>query len=406
MEHPQTTSQGWMRGNLAAGIIQLAFVVAVIAAAIGLSAILNNQVQKSAPRIADLRDSGAVSIRLAEIEEIDYRPQVRVNGTIQSSAEIAVSAQVSGEIKRVSPAFRAGNEVKKGDLLFEIDRADYLLTVQSAQAEVAAAKSDLQQLEAEAEIARREWEELYPGREVNELAARIPQIEAAKARLGSAEANKSTAELALRRTRVYAPSDARVIASTLDVGQIIAPNQSVGRMVSLDSIELVVPVSSEQLNILQPAMGREASFQVRGNANAELVDAKVVRVDVSLDARTRLTNLYLSPADQSALRIGDFVDVALVADRISDVAILPASALSGQDTVWVVENNKLRARTVTILGERMNGEELLAAPFDQADGVVSLPPIEAYDGLDVTVRDVPNEAAIASTSGVSTDGAQ
>ncbi len=406
MDHPQTSSKSWMRGNLAAGIIQFAFVVAVIAAAIGMSAILNNQVQKSAPRIADLRDQGAVSIRIAEIEEIDYRPEVRVNGTVQSSAEIAVSAQVSGEIKRVSPAFRAGNEVKKGDLLFEIDRADYLLTVQSAQAEVAAAKSDLQQLEAEAEIARREWQELYPGREVNELAARIPQIEAAKARLGSAEANKSTAELALRRTRVYAPSDARIIASTLDVGQIIAPNQSVGRMVSLDSIELVVPVSSEQLNILQPATGRMASFQVRGNVNAEPVEAEVVRVDVSLDARTRLTNLYLTPTDQSALRIGDFVDVALVADRVTDVAVLPASALSGQDTVWVVEDNKLRARTVAILGERMNGEELLAAPFDRADGVVSLPPIEAYDGLDVTVRNTPNESAIASATGVSTDGAQ
>ena len=406
MDHPETSSHGWMRGNLAAGIIQLAFVVAVIATAIGLSAILNNQVQKSAPRIADLRDAGAVSIRLADIEEVDYRPQVRVNGTVQSSAEIAVSAQVSGEIKRVSPAFRAGNEIKKGDLLFEIDRADYLLTVQSAQAEVAAAKSDLQQLEAEAELARQEWQELYPGREVNELAARIPQIEAAKARLGSAEANKSTAELALRRTRVYAASDARVVASPLDVGQIIAPNQSVGRMVSLDSIELVVPVSSEQLNILQPAMGRQASFQVRGNRSVDAVDATVLRIDVSLDARTRLTNLYLAPADRAELRIGDFVDVSLVADRVSNVVILPASALSGQDTVWVVEDDKLRTRKVAILGERLEGEQLLAAPFDRADGVVSLPPIEAYDGLDVTVREVPTESAIASTTGVSIDGAQ
>ena len=406
MDHPETSSHGWMRGNLAAGIIQLAFVVAVIATANGLSAVLNNQVQKSAPRIADLRDAGAVSIRLADIEEVDYRPQVRVNGTVQSSAEIAVSAQVSGEIKRVSAAFRAGNEIKKGDLLFEIDRADYLLTVQSAQAEVAAAKSDLQQLEAEAELARQEWQELYPGREVNELAARIPQIEAAKARLGSAEANKSTAELALRRTRVYAASDARVVASTLDVGQIIAPNQSVGRMVSLDSIELVVPVSSEQLNILQPAMGRQASFQVRGNRSVDAVDATVLRVDVSLDARTRLTNLYLAPAERAELRIGDFVDVSLVADRVSNVVILPASALSGQDTVWVVEDDKLRTRKVAILGERLEGEQLLAAPFDRADGVVSLPPIEAYDGLDVTVREVPTESAIASTTGVSIDGAQ
>lgn len=391
---------------LVIGIVQLVFVVAVIASAVGLSSALNNRGQQSAPKIADLRTSANVSIRLVELDTLTYRPAVRVNGTVQSSAEIAVSTQVSGEIKRVSPAFRAGMDIKKGELLFEIDRADYILAVERAQADVAAAESDLKQLEAEAELARQEWEELFPGREVNELAAREPQIAAAKARLGSAQANKRTSELSLERTRVYAPSDARVISSSLDVGQIVSPNQSVGRMISLESIELVVPVSIEQLNLVSPVVDRSAMFQIRGRVNDMARQAQIVRVDASLDPRTRLTNLYLTPVGREDLRIGDFVDVVIEAEPVVGAIALPASALSGQNAVWLVSDGKLRAQSVIVLGERSDGAEIVVAPFDYLDGVVALPPLEAFDGLDVTIRDEAKKETIAARSGGNSDGAQ
>ena len=44
MDHPETPQNKWMRGNFAIGVVQLLFVIGVIAAAVGLSAALNNQV--------------------------------------------------------------------------------------------------------------------------------------------------------------------------------------------------------------------------------------------------------------------------------------------------------------------------------------------------------------------------
>ena len=383
--------RGWVMG-----LLQLVFVIVVIGAAVGLSQALKNSVNDKAPRIADLRAASEITVRLADTELLRFTPEIRANGTIQATAEVSVSPQVSGEIKRVSSSFRAGAEVKKGALLFEIDRADYVLAVQRAESEVASARSDLQQLEAEAAIAVQEWEELYPGRAVNELAARIPQIEAAKARLASATANKDTAALSLRRTRVSAPTDARVLSSTLDIGQIVSPGQSVGRLVAVDSIELAVPVSTHQLAVLDPVLGRAAQFQTRGT-QSEIRSAQVTRLDASLDARTRLSNLYLEPAHIEGLRIGDFVDVSIEADAVDRAILLPATALSGQSNVWVVEQGALSSRNITILGEQDSGSVIVAAPFDIADGIVALPPLEAAEGQKVGVRD--QSGVIAANGG-------
>jgi len=384
------------------GIVQLVFVIGVIAAAVGFSSTLKGKETANRPQLADLQGASQISVRVMQPERFSYSPIIRANGTVQASAEVSVSPQVSGEIKRVSASFKAGSEIKRGAFLFEIDRADFLLAVERAEAEIAAARSDLAQLEAEAELAAREWRELYPDREINPLAAREPQIEAAKARLNSATANKRTAELSLQRTRVHAPVDARVISSSLDIGQIVSPGQVLGRLVSIDSIELVVPVSQDQQAVLEPVIGRVVSYQRPGVGSVKN-SATVVRVDASLDARTRLSNLFLRPADKAGLRIGDFVDVELTSDPISGAMAVPTSALTGQDTVWIVEDSRLVSHQIVRLGERASGKDIIVAPFEYGAGVVVLPPLEANDGQNVSIRE---EAQTTASSGGLADGGQ
>lgn len=401
-ENSQDDNRSRIMSAWTVGVVQLVFVIVVIASAVGFSSALKGKENANRPQLADLRGASKIAVRVTQPERLQYQPQIRVNGTVQASAEVAVSPQVSGEIKRVSPSFRVGSSLKRGDLLFEIDRADFVLAVERAEAEIAAARSDLAQLEAEAQLAIREWQELYPDREVNPLAAREPQIEAAKARLNSAIANQRTAELSLRRTRVFSPVDARVLSSNLDIGQIVSPGQAVGRLVSTESIELVVPVSQDQQGVLEPIIGRIATYNRRGLV-AEQKDAAVVRVDASLDSRTRLSNLFLRPDEQTDLRIGDFVDVTLTADVIDGAMAIPSSALTGQDTVWVVDNNRLIVRNVARLGERAGGNEIVVAPFEIAAGVVVLPPLEAEPGQEVSIR---SNIAAASSSGGTNDAAE
>jgi RND family efflux transporter MFP subunit len=274
-EQKSRLSKSWI-----IGLIQLVFVIGIIAAAVGFSSLLKSGNRSQSVNLAELEATGELNVRVVNPVGETYAPELRLNGTVQSQAEVTVTAQVSGEIKQVGPLFKPGSMVPKGTVLFSIDRSDYLLAVDRAEAEIAAAKSDLALLQAEADVAIEEWAELYPGREISPLAARIPQIEANKARLAGADANMASAKLNLSRTQVRAPFDARVLATSLDIGQVVAPNQTLGRLVSLGSIEVVVPVSSTQLQTLQPIVGRRADLSPRGATVA--MPGQVVRVDATI----------------------------------------------------------------------------------------------------------------------------
>ena len=276
-DEQRTISKAWV-----IGLIQLVFVIGIISLAIILSSRLNMGGNSEPVDLADLEATEGVSVRVVSPAPKDFMPTLKLNGTVQAQAEVSVSPQVSGEISQVGALFKPGSLVSKGTLLFAIDTADFKLAVDRAEAEIAAAKSDLAQLEAEALLARQEWEELFPGQQITDLAARVPQIDAAKARLLSAEANKRTSELSLKRTQVRAPFDARVLATSLDRGQIVSPGQVVGRLVSLDSIEVAVPASADQLRMLDPIIGRQAVLEPRGR-DIDL-SGEVVRIDATLDA--------------------------------------------------------------------------------------------------------------------------
>lgn len=370
------------------GLIQLAFVIGIISIALVLSSRLNSGGTSEPVDLSELEATNGVSVRLVSPKAQPYTPRLNLNGTVEAQAEVSVSPQVTGEISRVGEAFKPGSFLPKGTLLFAIDRSDFELAVDRAEAEIAAAKSDLAQLEAEALLAREEWNELFPGREITDLAARVPQINAAKARLLSAQANKRTAQLSLQRTEVRAPFDARVLSTALDRGQIVSPGQAVGRLVSLDSIEVIVPVSADQLSTLSPIEGRTVVLQPRGKD--ENLKGEVVRIDATLDARTRLSRLYVAPERSADLTIGDFVDVLIEAEPIDNARQIPASALFAQNKVWVVEDNALVSRTVSVLSDGEGG--LTIAGIDIGDGIVALPPSDASEGMSVRIRESDSSA--------------
>ena len=83
--------------------------------------------------------------------------------------------------------------------------------------------------------------------------------------------------------------------------------------------------------------------------------------------------------------------------------VVPTTALTGQDQIWVVEDQKLSQRQVIRLGEQSAGQEVIVAPFDYADGVVVLPPLEGREGQQVTIR---NEVRASSSLGGLGDGSR
>ncbi len=276
------------------GALQIVFVVGVISLALLLSMSLKPDSSGPRPAIS----SGEVAVSVVMPVARPFRPLIRLNGVVQARTTTTVIPQVAGRIVEVSSSYRPGARVNQGDVLFVIDPSDYELGVERTLAEIEIARSDLSRLEAEAEAERKVWLGQFPDRPIPDLIARVPQIAAAKARIHSGEASRKAAELSLSRTVVRAPFDARILDTQLDVGQVVNTNASVGSMFSVDSLEIAVPVTANQRNLIGPIDNQPVDI-IMPSTTGGVIAGSLVRASAALDERTRLGTLFVSAANAS-----------------------------------------------------------------------------------------------------------
>lgn len=376
-----------------AGLLQLGFVVLVVGAAIFASASMKPDGKSNRTRRAD----DAVAVAVYEPVETTFRPTVHLNGVVESRTLTDVIPQVGGRVVEVSPAFRPGAEVEAGTVLFVIEQADYELAVERTLTEISAAESELALLEAQSAAERRVWAQQAPDRPITDLVAKVPQIAAAKARIRAATAARRAAELDLERTVVRAPTDARVLSTTLDVGQVVNPNTAVGRIFAVDSLEIGVPVSTADL----ARIGEDGQVRIfLRDAQQEVLEGRIARVSASLDERTRLAKLFVASNAADRLTLGEFVEVEIAGREAPSAMRIPASAMTSRDRTWVVDGGKLAPRQIEVLGRE--GDTALVRPFDIGAGVVPIPPANARSGLEVRIQDTAglDTAAPAVAGGV------
>ena len=290
-------------------------------------------------------------------------------GTVRPVAEIDVAAEINGKVVWVDPAFQSGGRVRKGQVLFRIDDADYRNRVQQAYANVAAQHVALLRANEEAQIARAEYAQYRHGQtdiaRANSLALWLPQLEAARAAVARDSAVLADAELALARTKVRAPFKGVVQAESIDVGQFVVAGQSMGRLYAADAVEVVVPLSDANAVLISDLWKLEAGDgdrRVKARVIAEYGDGSyawkgyVDRAEASLDEQTRTINVIVrvpnpftsgtrvegAGADPGPpLLVGKFAEVQIEGIIPDQYFILRRSALRPGNEVWAVRDDTL-----------------------------------------------------------------
>ena len=306
--------------------------------------------------------------------------RVEATGSVGVRNYVALTPQVGGRVVSLSPSLKSGGAFDAGEILLVIDRRDFELANDQAQADMATAAADLMLREAESDAAKANYALLHPQAEAPPLVAKAPQIAQARARLDAARARAGVAALELQRTAFALPFAGRVKESTAEVGQVLARGQPFGQAFALDALEIAAAVSAEDLARLDGAAGRSAVVHSGEGAFAAQVD----RVSAELDSRSRFATLHLTFADNDALPTpGTFVDVVVDGPRLADTFVLPEAAEQIGGTVWLVADGALRAFTPRSIGRTKAG--WVVAAFDAADGVVLGAVPAAREGLPVTV---------------------
>jgi RND family efflux transporter MFP subunit len=235
------------------------------------------------------------------------------------------------------------------------------LAVARARAQLAQAEEALTREQAEAELARQDWQALGRG-DPPPLAVREPQLAQARAGLAAAQAQVRAAELDLDRTNVRAPFTGRVRERRVNVGDYAAPGVPVAVMFATDTMEVRVPLTDADLTSLRVPVGFNASEAHRGPAahvsavsggRIRTWEGRLVRTEATVDARTRLVYGVVEVRDPFNTRLpaplapGMFVTARLDGSGEETMIAAPRSALKRNEFVYVVRpDNTIDVRQV------------------------------------------------------------
>jgi RND family efflux transporter MFP subunit len=342
------------------------------------------------------------------VELSTLRLDVESQGTVTPRTEASLVAEVAGSVRSVSPRFQAGGFFRLGEALLTIDDRDYELALASAQAQLAQARVGWAREEAEATLARDEWNELGSG-DPNPLVLREPQLAEAQARIAAAEAAVAKARLDLERTRVLAPFTGRVRATRVDLGEFVNRGSPLATLYSVDSAEVRLPVPDPELAFLElPAhasgdrAGPLVTLSTEFAGAAATWSGRIVRSEAEIDPQTRLVYLVARVDDPYGLRtggaavplsVGLFVR-AVVSGRTFDKVIrLPREAMRGASQVALVDSEgRVRLRDVTVL--RAGADEVVVSQGLEPGDQVLLSPLDALvEGMRVDIADGAGDEA-------------
>lgn len=340
-----------------------------------------------------------VSLYVDSVKSEEVTIAVKTQGEVRPKTAIDLIPQVSGRIVAMSNNFSEGGEFEPNSMLLKIDDADYQVALVRAEARVAEAQTALERELATAEIKEEEWRD---GRkeDATDFALNLTQVAQAKAMLRSARAELDKARLDLDRTEIRVPFHGRVMERNVGIGQYVSAGMPMGRVFSVDTVEVRLPMTDSQLVELNLPLGFNAvdgmqapivMFSATLGSREYRWEGSIVRIDASIDQDTRLiyaTAEVLDPYGMAAaegmpMAVGMFVTAEIAGVSEQYAYVMPRLALRNKDKVYVInESNELEIRTVEVLSTSED-RVLVTSGVMAGDRVVTSPLPNAVDGMAV-----------------------
>lgn len=294
---------------------------------------------------------GEVPVQVATATRGDVDLSLKLVGRAEAFSTVTLRARVSGQLQTL--AFKPGAQVKKGDLLIQIDPS--LLKAQLDQTRGTVARDQAQLVKAQADQQR--YSDMLAKGFVSKADYDTYQanLGIAKATLQSDQAAQETAQTQLDYARIVAPFDG-VIGSPLvwPGAQITADNTDIVVLNQIEPIRIAFSIPEESLAALRVAQTRgDVAVQaaIPGDKGQPLAGA-LEFIDNAVDATTG-TIVVKGRFDNADHRLtsGQFVQVTLPTTRIANAVSVPVEALQSSakgSFVFVLgKDGKVQQRYVT-----------------------------------------------------------
>lgn len=368
---------------------------------------------------------------LVEIENVVAGPQktfISAMGEVVPARDIELRPRVAGEIISIAEDFIPGGYFSEGELLLQIDPADYRLRIRQLESEVARVESDIAVEMGNQRIAEKEYALLDEkvSSEERDLILRKPQLEKLLAARELAEAQLAQAKLDLQRTEIAAPFNCVIDSRKVDIGARVNESTILAHLVGSDIFWLRVTLPVEQLQWLNiPARSDEEGSRVRifsqgidGTGSSRIRYGRVIRLAASLEEQGRMAQLLIRVEDplsrleenrgKTKLLLGSYVRAELEGITIDSAVGIDRANLHEGDTVWLMrEDSTLEIRKVEV-AFRDREKVIVTAGIDEGDRLITSTLVSPIAGIPLqevgTAAEMTRAAADKATDGAQETG--
>ncbi|QOZ09743.1 efflux RND transporter periplasmic adaptor subunit [Bradyrhizobium sp. CCBAU 51765] len=310
-------------------------------------------------------------------------------GAIRALNTVTVRSQVDGKLIAVN--FTEGQDVKKGDVLGEIDPAIY--QAQYDQAVAKKAQDEAQLANQRIDLAR--YEQLAASnagskQQADTQRALVAQTEAL---VKADQAAIDNAAATLSYTKIVAPISGRAGLRQVDQGNIVHAADTTGLVVITQLQPIAVWFSLPQQQIMRvnaAAAKGTLAVDVFGNDGITVIDTgKLTGIDNQVDQTTGTLKLKAEfPNAHYQLWPGQFVNVRLKVETLTQALVVPTSAVQrgpiGTFSYVIGEDNIVSAKPVTVTQQNEH-DAVIASGLSPTDKVVTTGFANLSDGSKVIV---------------------
>ncbi len=294
-------------------------------------------------------------IRTHVVKEYTVENTVTATGTIEPVETVEVGTQVSGKVEKIYVDFN--DEVKKGQLLAELDKLTLNQNVSRAKASLTSAESQLN-------YARLNYERTQQLYEAN--AATLAAYQEAQNSYTQAQMSKRNAQAAydqalvdLSYAEIYSPINGVVLDRAVEVGQTVAASFSTPTLFTLanDLTKMQVEAAVDEADIGQVKIGQRVNFNVDAYTY-ETFEGTVNQIRMKATTTSNVvkyTVIISAPNPDLKLFPGMTANVTIITQEETNLAV-PAEALNftpegkmpQENTVWMKNGDDMTPRPVKV----------------------------------------------------------
>ena len=279
-------------------------------------------------------------------------------GTATPLNQVDIKPQVSGNISGIY--FKDGQQVRKGQKLYEIDQQQYMAAVEQAKANVLVAKANLARSQQDAD----RYVELAKQDAIAKqtLDHQLADLEASKQQLAAAEAGVASVETNLKYTQIYAPFNGTIGISQVKVGTAVYPQTLLNSVSTEDPMAVDIAINQAEIPQFnryfeKGATAKDSIFTaVLPDGSIYPYPGQLYLLDRSIDPTTgtlRARITFTNPKDE--LRAGLTTNIRVRHASGDSTLLIPYRSVVealGEFFVFVVQDSVARQKKVA-LGTRI-----------------------------------------------------